>query len=487
MCRKSSPGLVPEFSDLPQEAKPVAKVALRRAVLRQGIWFGGGFWLAVVVTVCLVVFGWVNGEVATGGIELDSKDLFLLSIGWNVIVVGGYALAAVLFIVDIVNAVLWARESSFAYNHRFMQVSNGGLSRETVSFPRQKIQFGCTKSNPLQRRAGTDTLLATTAAGSGGTTTTLIDASHADAMAWLDWLKPAATSNPGKYGKVPPMSKIDDTANSKPAFLDFLRPKRESVTEDEIKDMVAENIELLEDEKRMINDILDLADMTVREIMKPRVDMIMAEDTEPARAALDRMRGTGYSRLPVYHEEVDEVIGLVSYKDLIGPLLDGRIEDPVAEFMYEPLYVPETKNVLKLLSELQEARMQMAIVVDEYGGTDGLITMEDIIEEIVGEIADETDNDRDLIVLVEPNQWRVDGRFPVEDAVELGWPVEESDDYETLAGWIIHELDSVPRVGDELLVDGYAFKVVKMRRSRISIVQVKKLPSASCEESVTTA
>ena len=232
------------------------------------------------------------------------------------------------------------------------------------------------------------------------------------------------------------MSKIDDTANSKPAFLDFLRPKRESVTEDEIKDMVAENIELLEDEKRMINDILDLADMTVREIMKPRVDMIMAEDTEPARAALDRMRGTGYSRLPVYHEEVDEVIGLVSYKDLIGPLLDGRIEDPVAEF---------------------------------------------------GEIADETDNDRDLIVLVEPNQWRVDGRFPVEDAVELGWPVEESDDYETLAGWIIHELDSVPRVGDELLVDGYAFKVVKMRRSRISIVQVKKLPSASCEESVTTA
>ena len=212
------------------------------------------------------------------------------------------------------------------------------------------------------------------------------------------------------------MSKTDDTANSKPAFLDFLRPKRESVTEDEIKDMVAENIELLEDEKRMINDILDLADMTVREIMKPRVDMIMAEDTEPARAALDRMRGTGYSRLPVYHEEVDEVIGLVSYKDLIGPLLDGRIEDPVAEFMYEPLYVPETKNVLKLLSELQEARMQLAIVVDEYGGTDGLINMEDIIEEIVGEIADETDNDRDLIVLVEPNQWRVDGRFPVGDA-----------------------------------------------------------------------
>ena len=444
-------GLVPEFSDLPQEAKPVAKVALRRAVLRQSIWFGGGFWLAVVVTVCLVVFGWVSGEVATGGIELDSEDLFLLSIGWNVIVVGGYALAAVLFIVDIVNAVLWARESSFAYNHRFMQVSNGGLSRETVSFPRQKIQFGCTKSKPVAASCGHRHA----ARHDGGRFRRHHDDAHRRLSRRRHGVARLAEARrqpviPGKYGKVPPMSKQDDTANSKvQAFLDFpASPNaRKRYLTDEIKDMVAENIELLEDEKRMINDILDLADMTVREIMKPRVDMIMAEDTEPARAALDRMRGTGYSRLPVYHEEVDEVIGLVSYKDLIGPLLDGRIEDPVAEFMYEPLYVPETKNVLKLLSELQEARMQMAIVVDEYGGTDGLITMEDIIEEIVGEIADETDNDRDLIVLVEPNQWRVDGRFPVEDAVELGWPVEESDDYETLAGWIIHELDSVPRRG----------------------------------------
>ena len=174
---------------------------------------------------CLVVFGWVNGEVATGGIELDSEDLFLLSIGWNVIVVGGYALAAILFVIDVVNAVLWARESSFAYNHRFMQVSNGGLSRETVSFPRQKIQFGCTKSNPLQRRAGTDTLLATTAAGSGGTTTTLIDASprrrHGLARLAEARRQPVIPEN---MVKVPPMSKTDDTANSKPAFLDFLRP-----------------------------------------------------------------------------------------------------------------------------------------------------------------------------------------------------------------------------------------------------------------------
>lgn len=274
----------------------------------------------------------------------------------------------------------------------------------------------------------------------------------------------------------------------KPGIFDlFGLGRREAASEEEIKDMVAENDELLDDEKRMIHDIIDLGDMAVHEIMKPRVDMILVEDVESGMTALERMRGTGYSRLPVYHDDIDGIVGIVHYKDLIGPLMDGRIDEPVTKFMYKPMFVPETKDVIPLLGEMQAAHQPMAIVVDEYGGTDGLITMEDIIEEIVGEIADETDNDRDLIVLVEPNQWRVDGRFPVEDAVELGWPVEESDDYETLAGWIIHELDSVPRVGDELLVDGYAFKVVKMRRSRISIVQVKKLSSVSCEESVTTA
>ena len=264
--------------------------------------------------------------------------------------------------------------------------------------------------------------------------------------------------------------------------------RRDTVSEDEIKDMVADNDELLDDEKRMINDILDLADMTVREIMKPRVDMIMAEDVEPARTALERMRGTGYSRLPVYHEEVDDVIGIVNYKDLMGPLMDGRMEGPVSDYMFEPLYVPETKNVLALLSELQEARMQMAIVVDEYGGTDGLITMEDIVEEIIGEIVDETDRDRELVSAVGPDQWRCDGRFPVEDAVELGWPMEESDDYETVAGWLIHTLDFVPKVGDEFVVDGFSFKVEKMRRSRISVIRVRKIADgeSSCGEASST-
>ena len=259
----------------------------------------------------------------------------------------------------------------------------------------------------------------------------------------------------------------------KPGLFDFLMGKREAVSGDEIKDIVADNEDLLEDEKRMIHDILDLGDMSVHEIMQPRVDMMIIEDVESGRAALERMRGTGYSRLPVYHDDIDGIVGIVHYKDLIGPLMDGRVDDPVTKFMYEPMFVPETKDVIPLLGEMQAQRQQMAIVVDEYGGTDGLITIEDIVEEIVGEILDETDFDGDLVTPCGAGAWRADGRLPVEQALELGWPVSESGDYETIAGWIMDTVDFVPQTGDRFCVEGFSFKIERMRRSRISTVYVK--------------
>lgn len=266
-----------------------------------------------------------------------------------------------------------------------------------------------------------------------------------------------------------------DAKREKGGFFDlFGMGRKQQVSEEEIKDFVAENDELLEDEKRMIHDILELGDMQAYEIMTPRVDMMLVEDTETGRAALERMRGTGYSRLPIYHDDIDDIVGIVYYKDLIAPLMDGRIDEPVTKFMYEPMFVPETKDVIPLISEMQANRQQMAIIVDEYGGTAGLITIEDIVEEIVGEIIDETDLDRDLITLLGPDAWRADGRFPVEDAAELGWPVEESDDYETIAGWLMNAFDIVPKPGDEFEEQGYLFKVEKMRRARISTIRVTK-------------
>ena len=279
------------------------------------------------------------------------------------------------------------------------------------------------------------------------------------------------------------MSKESREGDSpKPGFFDGLKDAfgrgRRQVSEDEIKELVDDADELLEDEKRMIGEILDLDELTVSDAMQPRVDIIAVEDGETVRAALERMRGTGYSRLPVYHESLDHIVGIVHYKDLIPVVLDGEVEGPVTDYMHDALYVPETKDLFPLLSEMQTNRQQMAIVVDEYGGTDGLITLEDIVEEIVGDIIDETDSETAYVTEAGAGEWRVDGRCPIETARELGWPVEESDQYETIAGWLLDTADAVPQVGDELVVDGYRFKVLTMRRRRIGNLHVARLESA---------
>lgn len=257
---------------------------------------------------------------------------------------------------------------------------------------------------------------------------------------------------------------------------------RRSVSEEEIMELVEDADELLEDEKRMIGEILSLDELTVSEVMQPRVDIIAVEDTETVRAALERMRGTGYSRLPVFHEDLDHIIGIVHFKRLIPAVLDGETEGPATEYMNEAMFVPETKDLMPLLSEMQTKRQQMAIVVDEYGGTDGLITVEDIVEEIVGEIVDETDSEAPFITEQGEGDWLVDGRCPVEELIELGWPVVESDQYETVAGWLIDTVDAVPQVGDEFVMDGFRFKVRSMRRRRIQALHVTKLEDDEARE-----
>ena len=258
-------------------------------------------------------------------------------------------------------------------------------------------------------------------------------------------------------------------------WLQLSSERKRKVSEEEIRDIVSDAEELGAEEKRMIRDIMDLDDTTVREIMIPRVDIIAVEDAETVHQTIERMRGTGHSRLPVYHEDADEIVGVVHYKDLIDPLLEGKADDPVGDYAYEPLFVPETKDVYPLLAEMQTKHQQMAIVVDEYGGTDGLITVEDIVEEIVGEIEDETDHGGALVREREEGVWVADGRLPIEDALELGWPVEDSDDYETLAGWVLDMLDTVPKVGDEFEQGGYRFKVQFMRRRRINSIKVTRI------------
>lgn len=267
--------------------------------------------------------------------------------------------------------------------------------------------------------------------------------------------------------------------SSKSGFIGGLKDAfgigRRQVSEDEIKELVDDADELLDDEKRMIGEILSLDELTVSDVMQPRVDIIAVEDDETVRAALERMRGTGYSRLPVYHESLDHIIGVVRYKDLIPAVLDGEVEGPVTDYLRDALFVPETKDLFPLLSEMQTNRQQMAIVVDEYGGTDGLITLEDIVEEIVGDIVDETDSETTYITPLAADEWLVDGRCPIEAALEMGWPVVESDQYETIAGWLLDTVDAVPQVGDAFQVGDCRFKVRTMRRRRIRTLHVVRL------------
>lgn len=253
---------------------------------------------------------------------------------------------------------------------------------------------------------------------------------------------------------------------------------QQEVSEEEIKYMVAENDELMDDEKRMIHEILDMSETVARDIMTPRADITFAEDTETVKQVLERMHGTGYSRMPVFHEDHDRIIGVVHYKDLVPVLMEDRENDLVGQYASEVQFVPETKEVFPLLSEMQTSRQQMVIVVDEYGGTDGLISIEDIVEEIVGEIVDETDLESKDLTRLSDSEWLVNGSMPVDDAIDMGWPLAESDDYETIAGWLIDMMDTIPQVGDSFEHGGYRFTVQTMRRRRISAIRVKRLKDA---------
>lgn len=255
------------------------------------------------------------------------------------------------------------------------------------------------------------------------------------------------------------------------------------VAEAEIKMLVSEQDSLLEEEKRMITEIFDLGDTVVTEIMTPRVDMLCVENTLSLGEVVELMQKTGFSRMPVIEGTPDKVVGVVMLKDLLDPMMRGLLDCPVGQYLRAATFVPETKNILPLLSEMQTTKMQMAIVVDEYGGTAGLVSMEDIVEEIVGDIDDEYDPGTKHIAQLGDDIWMIDGRLTVSDAIEIGFPLTEGEGYETVAGWMMNELDTLPQKGEILEVDGYAFTVQNVRKNRIAMIRVVKEQRASGDSS----
>ena len=263
------------------------------------------------------------------------------------------------------------------------------------------------------------------------------------------------------------------SANALANLMGIKEPEDAGASEEEIKYLVTDSTELTEEEKSMIHDVIELGDTKAREVMVPRVDMCAVEDTDSLFEVLDIMRETGYSRVPVYRGTIDRIVGIAHIKDLLEPILDNRNEsEHIARFMRQASYVPETKNIMPLLSEMRGAHDQMVIVVDEYGGTAGIITLEDIVEEVVGEIEDEFDPDNKYLTQLSDREWLVDGRFSIDDAIELGWPVEDNEEFETIAGFVLDVADRLPRPGDVIEHEGYQFIVQSLRRRRVAMLRV---------------
>ncbi|MCL4078220.1 hemolysin family protein [Coriobacteriia bacterium Es71-Z0120] len=248
---------------------------------------------------------------------------------------------------------------------------------------------------------------------------------------------------------------------------------RPGVTEEEIKLLVTEQGTLLDEEKRMIHGILALGDTVAREVMVPRVDVAMLPEDVTVVEAVGLFQRTGFSRMPVHRGDPDSIVGVLLLKDLISEMTRGERLRRVGEIVRPAMFVPETKPILALLSDMRSAHTHLAIVVDEYGGTSGIITIEDIVEEIVGEIADEFDRDRRYVVPVRDGEWLVDAQLPVSDAREmLGVDLPESDEYDTVAGWVLAELGRIPAPGETIEGPGFTARVEAMRRRRISRLRI---------------
>jgi len=246
----------------------------------------------------------------------------------------------------------------------------------------------------------------------------------------------------------------------------------EEAGEEEIKMLVTEQGSLEEAEKRMIHEIFDLGDTVVREIMTPRVDVVAIQDTDLLTEVMEQLEERGFSRAPVIHGDHDSVVGIAYFKDLVRPLATDKGDERITNHMRPPTFIPETKDVLSLLEEMQTHRTHMYIVVDEHGGSAGIVTMEDIVEEIVGEIADEYDRDSSDIMTINDKMWIVEGKMSVDDALEHGFPLDESDEYDTVAGWFLEQIGHIPRVGERIERDGYTFIVQNMRRRRIVRIRI---------------
>lgn len=244
--------------------------------------------------------------------------------------------------------------------------------------------------------------------------------------------------------------------------------------EEEIRTLVSEGERegfLEEEDREMIEGVIKLGDVTVSEIMTPRTEMVCLSTDVSWEEMLQTVIKEGHTRIPVYQETRDNIVGILYIKDLLPYLAkpSGSQQPPWTSLLREPMFVPETKPVRALMQEFQRTRNHLAVVLDEYGGVSGIITLEDILEEIVGEIADELDHETVREIVVRENgEVEVSGTARVEEINRrLGLQLPEDDEYDTVAGLIMTHLGRVPPVGETVTISGVTLKVVEGDRRRI--------------------
>jgi len=251
------------------------------------------------------------------------------------------------------------------------------------------------------------------------------------------------------------------------------------LSEGELKTLVEvgeEHGTLQEDEREMIHSIFEFGETTVKEIMIPRTDMTCISIDTPLTEVMKLVKTKLHSRIPVYQDRIDSIVGILYVKDLL-PYLSKRPRErfDLEKILRDPYFVPEQKKIDELLREFQKERIHMALVVDEYGGIAGLATLEDVIEEIVGEIQDEYDKETPLFTIVDENTFLVDGRMTVEEINEnlnLNLPIEEG--VETISGFILNILGALPKEKESVEFEQYQFVVERVRKNRILKVRIVK-------------
>jgi putative hemolysin len=234
-----------------------------------------------------------------------------------------------------------------------------------------------------------------------------------------------------------------------------------------------------EEEMEMIENVLELSDTTAEEIMTPRTDMIGVDAEQDLEALVETISQAGHSRIPVYEETIDNIIGLIYAKDLLAEIGKNPKEYKIREKMRQAYFVPESKPLRVLLHEFQNQKLHIAVVLDEYGGTAGIVTIEDILEELVGEIVDEyEETPPEAICRIDDNTIELDSRVYIDDLNEdFELELPEDEDYDTVGGFVFAHLGYIPKTGKAFEYENIKFKIISAEARRINRIRITMPPS----------